>query len=389
MSRHPYRDVAIAAVHNTKQARVLEGYTDLSLSCEAALAVLEEAGLERSAIDGVAGQDAREIAYLLGLGPVWTLNATGGIPVVGAVANAIAAGVAHTVLIVQAGVGVYTDREATAPWTRTANEFVVASGLFTTSEFALIARRHMEVFGTTPEQLATVAATIRNNGHVNPDATYYNRGPYTADDILASRVIAEPYHLLDCCITSEGAAAMVMTTSDRAQNMRQTPIYLLGYGDEALGPSKTYPPAWDLRSTVHPDGIPTGFIGRGAARTAFAMSGLSPDDVDVCEFYDNFSFEIIRQFEAFEFCGDGEGGDFIMNGTIAPGGRYPTATDGGLLSFSHAGVPGVFQRVIRGVQQLQGTCVTNQVPYAEVAMCSNAGSAALAISTVLLAKERP
>ena len=96
------------------------------------------------------------------------------------------------------------------------------------------------------------------------------------------------------------------------------------------------------------------------------MSGLGPDDVDVCEFYDPFSLEIIRQFESFGFCKDGEGGEFIMNGTIGPGGRYPTTTDGGLMSFSHGGATvQLLQRVLRGVEQLRGECVTNQVPDAE------------------------
>jgi acetyl-CoA acetyltransferase len=391
MAGHPYRDVAIAAVHNTKQARSLDGYTSLSLSCEAALAVLEEAGLDRGAIDGVAGGFSQELTYLLGLGPIWTLPQSGGIPIVAAVANAIAAGVAQTVLIVNAAAGVYTQRGATAPWTRPANEFVVASGLFTTSQFALIARRHMETFGTTPEQLATVAATIRNNGHINPKAVYFGRGPYTPEDVIASRMIAEPYHLLDCCITSEGGSAMIVTTADQAKDLRRSPVYLLGYGEDNMGPAYQHPPVWDLHSTVDPEGFPAGLVGRKAARRAFSMAGLSPNDVSVCEFYDNFSFEVIRLFEAFEFCGQGEGGEFVMGGTIGKGGRFPVSTDGGLLSFSHPGFPQAqaLQRVVRGVEQLQGICETNQIPNAEVAMSSNSGSAALGVSTVLLGSERP
>ena len=389
MAGHPYSNVAIAAVHNTKQARLLEGYTSLSLGCEAALAVLDEAGLDRSDIDGVAGPASHEMAYLLGLGPVWTTALPGGIPLLGSVVNAVATGNAHTVLVVNAAAGVYTDREAVAPWTRSSDEFVVASGLFTTSQFALVARRHMEMFGTTPEQLATVAAAIRNNGHVNPQAVYYGRGPFTPDDILASRMIADPYHLLDCCTTSEGGCAMIVTTADRARDLRRDPVYVLGIGSDRMGPSYHLPPSFDLRSTVHEDGIPNGYVGRKAARDAFSMAGLSPTDVDVCEFYDNFSFEIIRAFEAFEFCKDGEGGDFVMDGTLEPGGRYPTATDGGLMSFNHSGQPQALQRVVRGVEQVQGICVSNQIPDTEVAMCSNSGPGAMGATVVLLGKERP
>jgi acetyl-CoA acetyltransferase len=120
------------------------------------------------------------------------------------------------------------------------------------------------------------------------------------------------------------------------------------------------------------------------------MSGLSTSDVDVCEFYDPFSFEIIRQFEAFGFCKEGEGGDFVMDGTIGEGGRYPITTDGGLMSFSHGGATvQLLQRVIRGVQQVRGECVTRQVPDAAVAMCSGGGAGALFTDVMLLGSEQP
>ena len=124
------------------------------------------------------------------------------------------------------------------------------------------------------------------------------------------------------------------------------------------------------------DGGPAGYVGRRAARLAFTTAGLAPADVDVCEFYDPFSFEIIRQFEAFEFCGEGEGGDFVMDGRIGHGGEFPVTTDGGTMSFGHAGRPQMMQRVARGVHQLQNICETNQVHGAEVAMCSCGGSGA-------------
>ena len=111
---------------------------------------------------------------------------------------------ADVVLIVTSEAGVYTERASTAPWTRPGHEFVIPWGMFTAAEFALVARRHMHMYGTTPEQLAKVAATIRNNGHVNPEAVYYGRGPFTPDDILASRMVADPFHILDCSTTSRG-----------------------------------------------------------------------------------------------------------------------------------------------------------------------------------------
>ena len=120
------------------------------------------------------------------------------------------------------------------------------------------------------------------------------------------------------------------------------------------------------------------------------MCGLRPSDVDVCEFYDPFSFEIIRQFEAFGFCGEGEGGAFVLDGTIEVGGRYPVTTDGGLMSFSHAGAQAqMLQRPIRGAQQMRGECPTRQVEGAAVALCSGGGAGALFTDVLLLGKERP
>ncbi len=386
MASHPYSNVAISAIHSTRQARFLEGYDSLSIATEAAVGVLNVAGVKASEVDGVFGQFQSELAYSLGLGACWT-GSTGAISAVLDAANAIAQGQCTCVLIVGGGAGTYTERGSTAPWTRPTNEFVVGFGMYTAMEFALVARRHMEMYGTKPEHLATVAATIRNNGHINPEAVYYGRGPFTVDDILNSRMVADPFHLLDCSMTAEGGTAMLMTTADRAKDLPTTPVYILGGGIDHIGPAYQHPPAWDLKG---PNGIPNGYIGRRAAQLSFATSGLSPSDVDVCEFYDPFSFEIIRQFEAFGFCGPGEGPGFVMDGNMGPGGKFPTTTDGGLMSFSHGGgVVQMLQRVVRGVEQIQGTCPTSQVEGAEVAMCSNGGAGALFNDVILLGKERP
>jgi acetyl-CoA acetyltransferase len=311
------------------------------------------------------------------------------VPAVLQAASAIAAGMATRVLIIGGAAGVYTERASTAPWTRPTNEFVVAYGMFTAAEFALIARRHMHMYGSTPEQFATIAATIRNNGHVHPDAIYHGRGPYTPEDILSSRMVADPYHLLDCAMTSEGGSAIVLARADRVADLPHKPVYVLGGTSDRIGPSYRHAPAWDIRGRDD-DGIPNGLVGRRAARRAFATAGLRPDDVDVCEFYDPFSFEIIRQFEAFEFCAEGEGGDFVMDGNIGPGGRFPVTTDGGLMSFSHGGATvQLLQRAIRGVEQLRGTCVTMQVEGAEVAMCTGGGAGALFNDVMLIGSERP
>jgi acetyl-CoA acetyltransferase len=261
--------------------------------------------------------------------------------------------------------------------------------MFTAAEFALVARRHMHRYGTKPEALATVAATIRNNGHVNPEAVYSGRGPFTPQDILDSRMVADPFHLLDCATTSEGGCALVLTRADLAPDLPTKPVYVLGGNSDAAGPSYRNPPTWELGGNRRPD-LVNGTLGRRAAEDAFRSAGLRPDDVDVCELYDPFSFEIIRQLEAFGFCAEGEGGDFVMSGAIEVGGRYPITTDGGTMSYSHAGASTQqLQRVTRSVEQLRGTCATQQVEGAEVALCSNGGSGALFNDVMLLGVGRP
>jgi acetyl-CoA acetyltransferase len=388
MSGHPYRHVAIAAVHNTRQARVLEGYTSLTLQIEAAIAILDELGLERGSIDGVVARDSAELIYALGLGPIWSSSTFLGIRAVLNAVEAVAAGSAETILIVDGAAGVYTDRQSTAPWTRPTNEFVVAAGMFTAVEFAFIAQRHMHTFGTKPEHLAMVSAAIRNNGHINPDAVYYQRGPFDPETILASRMVADPFHLLDCSMTSEGGVAMIVTTTDRAGDLPYPPIFVLGGGLDQVGPAYQHPPSWDLHA-FDSDDIPLGYIGRRAARKAFATAGLSPRDVDLCEFYDAFSFEVIRQLEAFGFCDDGEGGPFVESGSIAPGAKLPINTDGSLMSYSHSGTAQSLQRVGRAALQLQGRCATGQVEGAEVALASNFGAGALFTDVILLGSHRP
>ncbi len=389
MARHPFHEVVISGVYNTQQARVLEGHDSRSITFDAALGALADAGVSMRDVDGIIGAHGSEFVYQSRIGPVWRSMSGLGIPAIIEAAGAIANGLATTVLIAAGSAGVYTDRASTAPWTRPANEFVAPFGMFTAAEFAFMARRHMHLYGTTPEAMATVAAAIRNNGHVNPEAVYHGRGPFTVQDILDSRMVADPFHLLDCAMTSEGGCGLVMTRADRVPDLPKPPVYVLGGNIDHFGPAYANPPAWDLGGNVRPDLI-AGYVGRKAAEDAFNQSGLGPDDVDVCEFYDPFSFEIIRQFEAFGFCKDGEGGDFVMDGTIEPGGRYPITTDGGTMSFSHGGaVVQMLQRIIRGAQQVRGDCVSRQVEGAEVALCTNGGSGALFTDVLLLGKEAP
>ncbi|GAA2404867.1 thiolase family protein [Actinomadura vinacea] len=376
----------IAGVYNTRQARRLEGETSRSLMVEAVQGALDDAGLELPEVDGISsGADGTSLIYDLRVGPAWQ-GSDFGIGMFAEAAAAVERGMAEVIVLVAGQAGAYTDHGATAPWTRPENEFVAPWGMFTAAEFALIARRHMEVFGTTREQLSRVAATIRNNGDRNPQAVYYGRGPFKPEDITASRPIAEPFHLLDCSMTSEGGCAAVVTTAERAAALRRKPVHVLGAGVDFFGPSYQFPPSWDLRGRR--DSTSNGQVGARAADLAFRQAGLHRDDVDVLELYDPFSFEIIRQLEALGFCPEGEGGPFVEDGRIEPTGSHPVTTDGGLMSFSHAGAnPQMMQRVIRGVQQIRGDAGPSQVPDARVALCTAGGAGALFSGVILLGDE--
>jgi acetyl-CoA acetyltransferase len=382
MRRHPLHDIAIVAVHNTQQARRLDQNED-ELLLGAIRGVLDESGLKNTDIDGATmwgwtkprtGLDA---IHWLGGRASWNGMHLPGVASVMEAAGAILAGQCSTVLIASAQAGAHRDHSHTAPWTRPEHEFSACWGMYTAAQFALIARRHMALYGTPPEALAEVAAAIRTNGSKNPAAVQYGR-PVTREDVLASRMIADPFHLLDCALTTEGGAALIMTTRERARDLDVKPIYILGGAIDRQGFGYTIPPVWDH----------CGDLGARAARISFEQAGLTPADVDVCEFYDPFSFEIIRQLETYGFCGRGEGGAFVLDGHIRMDGRLPICTNGGLQSFSHPGMAQNLQKVIAGVMQLRGQMPAElTVPGAEVALISNNGSASLFCDVMLLGRE--
>ena len=383
MPANPLHGVAIVGAYNTRQARQV-GVPETALLLDAMRGALRSAGLGLGDVDGLnctsssRAWRARETAMWLGGRPVWTGTGDVGIPAVLEAAAAIATGQCHTVLIATAQAGEYANREETAPWTRPSHEFTECFGLFTAAEFALIARRHMHVYGTRPEDLAEVAATIRNHGARNPEAVMFGRH-VTPADVLASRPIAEPFRLLDCALTNEGGAGLVLTSAERARDLPGAPIWLLGGALDRCGMSYVTPPVWDRY----------GQVGSRAAKLAFGQCGLAPRDVHVAELYDPFSFEVIRQLEAFGFCAIGEGGAFVRGGRIAVGGALPVATNGGLLSFSHAGLAQLLQKPIAAVQQLRGELPSAlTVPNARVALASNGGAGALFCDVLLLGRER-
>ncbi|MFE0358911.1 thiolase family protein [Streptomyces nigra] len=374
------RQAVIVGAFNTRQARKLEGETSDTVTAAAIRGALSDAGLTVGDVTGVnilPGLDyqngSRRFGYALGIPYFWAGRAMPGAASVLEAATAIEAGVTDVVVLAAGEAGIHQDSASTAPWTRPSNEFIECWGLMTPAEFALSAREYMHRFSVDPAKVAHVAAVIRNNGSRNPEAVYYGRGPFSAEDILASRMVADPYHLLDCATTAEGGSALVLTTAERARDLPECAVTVLGGGSESWGPSYTHPPTYER----------VGMLGRDAADRAFARAGLAREDVDVFELYDNFSWEIIRYFEAFRYCGVGEGPDFVADGAIESTGRYPVVTDGGTMSHSHTGESQRIQRVVQAVRQLRGTSAANHVQDPKIALVAALGD------VVLLGREEP
>jgi acetyl-CoA acetyltransferase len=240
--------------------------------------------------------------------------------------------------------------------------------------YAMVARRHMHEFGTTSEQLAEIAVGVREFAGLNPNAMY--REPISIADVLASRVVADPLHKLDCCVVSDGGGALILTTEERARDLRQPPVYVLG----AAG-GQTH---WNISQM--PDFVRS--AGEVCGPEAFAQAGLRPDQIDVLEFYDSFTITVLVLLEDMGFCKKGEGGPFVATGRLRRGGRHPLNTDGGGLSALHPGMRGIFL-LLEAARQLRGQAGPAQVPDARTALCVGSGGWLSAIGAVILGKERP
>ena len=238
--------------------------------------------------------------------------------------------------------------------------------------YAMVARRHMHEFGTRPEQLAEIAVGVREYAGLNPDALY--RDPITVDDVLSSRLIADPLHKLDCCVVSDGGGAVILTTRERARDLPGPAIPVLG----AAGAQSH----WNIHQM--PDF--TASAGAQCAPEAFARAGLRPDDVDTIQFYDSFTITVLVMLEDAGFCKKGEGGSFVAEGHLKRGGRLPLNTDGGGLSSCHPGMRGIFL-LIEAVRQLRGEAGPAQVPGAQVALAMGSGGWLSCIGAVLLGAE--
>ena len=236
--------------------------------------------------------------------------------------------------------------------------------------YALAARRHMHEFGTTEEQLAEIAVATRHWASLNPAAMM--RDPITVDDVMASTPISDPLKLLDCCLVTDGAGAIVMTTAENARAHGVKPIHVRGYGE-----AHTH---WSIGAM--PD-LARLTAAEMASKRAFEMAGIGHDAIDVVECYDSFTITVLMTLEALGFCKPGEGGAFVSGQRTAPGGAFPLNTNGGGLSFCHPGMYGIFL-LVEAVRQLRGQSGARQVADPSIALVHVTGGTLSSGATVIL-----
>jgi acetyl-CoA C-acetyltransferase len=232
-------------------------------------------------------------------------------------------------------------------------------GPTTVGAYAMIAQRHMHDYGTKPEQLAEIAVTMRHHASMNPVAKY--RDPITVEDVLASRIISSPLHLLDCCIISDGGGALVLTSAERARDLKKKPAYIIGAGETARHAARGQRDFLEI--AAHQSG-----------QLAFERAGVSHKDIDMAMIYDSFTITVLSTLENLGFCKRGEGGAFVTGGRLRYDGELPINTDGGGLSSNHPGMRGMFL-VIEAVKQLRGECGPRQVKDCRIALVHGTGGA--------------
>jgi acetyl-CoA acetyltransferase len=238
-----------------------------------------------------------------------------------------------------------------------------------TSAYALAASRHMHQYGTTRENLAEVAVAARKWAQLNPVA--WEKKPLTVADVLKSRMISHPFTVRDCCLVTDGGGAIVMTSAARAKSLKKPPAYVLGCGHGVT----------HMNISSMPDLTVTG--AKQSGEVAYRMAKLSAKDCDMVQLYDAFTINTVLFLEDLGFCRKGEGGAFVSNGNIAPGGGLPVNTNGGGLSYCHPGMYGLFI-LIEGVRQLRGECGERQVKKHDVAMVHGNGGVLSAQASVIL-----
>nr|WP_237907587.1 acetyl-CoA acetyltransferase [Azospirillum brasilense] len=361
-----------------------------ALQMECILGALDDAGLTLKDVDGLCAasgdwaeggstMDVVELAEYIGIAPTY-VNSTdvGGCSYIlqaGQAAAAIATGLAEVVVISYAACPRWWPLSSPSfdPFVFPAGpgQYEIPYAPTLISTYGLFARRHMDLYGTTPEQLAQVAVTFREHAAKNPDARL--RKPITVDDVLASPMIASPLHRLDCCVVTDGGGAVVMTSRERARDLKKPPVHLVGYGAAVAR----------TQNSQIPDDLTTPAALSGPR--AFAMAGVTPGEIDVAQIYDAFTITPMLALEDLGFCGRGESGAFVADGNLTLGGSLPTNTDGGGLSSNHPGKRGIFT-LIESVRQLRGEGPGVQVSDARIALAHGLGGTFCSAATAILAR---
>ena len=363
------------------------GFTDMELLARAASAAVQEAGLTMADIDGLctasssATMWSMPVVEYLGIRPSY-INSTmlGGSSFIAHLLPAMMAlqsGQCKAILVC------YGSAQRTAAFGR---REIVASRKFLDpqpyeypyepmlppSAYALAASRHMYEFGTKREDLAEVAVAARAWARLNPEA--FMRDPLSIDDVMSARMISDPLTVRDCCLVTDGGGAYVLVSADRAKELSKKPVYVLGNATAV----------WNRQISSMEDLTVTAAKESGAK--AFAMAGLSPQDIDVVQLYDAFTINTLLFLEDLGFCKKGEVKDFVKNGGIAPGGHTPVNTNGGGLSCVHPGMYGIFA-LIEAVRQLRGEGGDRQVKGAKLAVAHGNGGTLSSQSTAVLGIE--
>jgi len=366
----------IAGIGQTAFGR-LPGRSTISMNCEAIRNALDDAGIEKSAVDALfvkvptsryQSMYGQTLAEAVGLQPriggVWDQGGATNISMISFAAMSIDAGQCEVAVVSLADNPKTGTRQA---YEKAWGDDAVHGWFGVPAGYAMIARRHMADYGTTAEQLGWIALACRNHGAANPHAQL--RKPLTMAQYMQSPWVVEPLRRDDICLVSDGGAAVVVTSAARARALGMAaPVPILGFGQGQT--------SWDVAQRP----VLTTTCAAVSAQTAFKMAGMGPGDIDVAQLYDCFTIAPLLTLEDYGFCKKGEGGQFVADGRIAFGGDLPLNTAGGLLS--ETGMPGM-QLVLEGVRQMRGAA-TLQVPNASTCIVSNQGGIMHTHSTLIL-----
>jgi acetyl-CoA acetyltransferase len=373
--------VAIVGIGEAGIGEVGAGISALQLMAEASLAALADCGLGKDDVDGLFSASSHynfptlELAEYLGLPLRYSDSSNiGGSSFLSHVLHAwaaIDAGLCTTALIAY-GSTQRSDTGRLVTGSRPPETERPFRPRYPVSMYALAASRHIHEFGTTRQQLAEVAVAARAWANLGERA--FARGPLTVADVLASRMVSSPLTVRDCCLVTDGAGAVVLTAADRARDLPRPPTFVLGAGESQTHRQILEMP--DLTTTA----------ARESGAQAFERAGLSPRDVDVVELYDAFTINTILFLEDLGFCPKGEGGPFVEDGRIAPGGGLPVNTNGGGLSYCHPGMYGIFL-LTEATRQIQGVAGGGQQADVNVALAHGNGGVLSSHATVILGSE--